>query len=288
MALGVGEFVTLTVVRETDFGYFLTTKDQEVDILLHKREATRSLELDEEVKVFLYHDHQNRIAATMQTPILSIGEIDWLRVVGKNEKEGLFLYNGISRDLFLSKDDLPPDLNKWPNEDDHVLVSMGYDKRGRLMAKRVKGIPVEKMAKKADKSVVNKDVKGRVYHFTDDGSFIFTEENHLAFLHRDETDRQVRLGEEITARVIFLREDGRLNLSMKPRKEESRIEGAEIILEYMESRGGAMPFWDKTPAEDIMSRFQLSKAAFKRALGKLMKEGKIYQENGWTYKKEQK
>lgn len=80
-----------------------------------------------------------------------------------------------------------------------------------------------------------------------------------------------------------MKDDGTINISLLPRKEEGMEDDAAVIYAYMEERGGAMPFWDKSHPEDIKERFNMSKAAFKRALGKLMKEEKVYQEEGWTY-----
>lgn len=105
------------------------------------------------------------------------------------------------------------------------------------------------------------------------------------FIHSSERKEEPRLGEKLTARVIKVKEDGSVNLSLLPRKQDALSVDAEQILTYMRTRNGAMPFWDKSDPEDIKERFNMSKAAFKRALGHLMKQDKIYQEEGWTYEK---
>ena len=97
-----------------------------------------------------------------------------------------------------------------------------------------------------------------------------------------------RLGEKVEGRIIDVKEDGTVNVSLIPRKQEAMDEDAEIILAYLASRNGTMPYGDKSAPEDIQERFNLSKASFKRALGRLMKEGKVYQEDGWTYLKAEK
>ena len=94
-----------------------------------------------------------------------------------------------------------------------------------------------------------------------------------------------RLGEKVEGRIIDIKEDGTINVSLLARKEEALDLDAERIYEYLLSRNGAMPFSDKSMPEEIQERFQLSKGAFKRALGKLLKEGQIYQEDNWTYVK---
>ncbi|MBU8905614.1 CvfB family protein [Desertibacillus haloalkaliphilus] len=284
MTLKPGVMKTLTVARISSFGYFLT--DGTEDVLLHRKEATKELEVDDKVDVFLYHDHQQRLAATMEKPLLTDDGIAWLEVVNVKQGHGLFLYNGISRDLFLSIDELPEDRKRWPRPGDRLPVSMTYDKKGRVMAKLVKGAPIETQAKQADKTLVNSELMGHVYHMLDNGAFLFTDEGYLAFLHNKEMTEQLRLGQALTVRVIFVREDGRVNVTLKPHQLESRISDSVEIYNYLQQRGGAMPYWDKSPSEDIKKRFGISKAAFKRALGKLMKENKVYQEEGWTYAKE--
>lgn len=103
-------------------------------------------------------------------------------------------------------------------------------------------------------------------------------------IHSSERSRLLRLGEQIEARVSHIREDGRVNLAMTQRKEIGRDVDSAALLEFLHSRpGGAMPYSDATPPEIIKQRFGISKSAFKRAMGKLMKEGLITQKENWTY-----
>lgn len=90
------------------------------------------------------------------------------------------------------------------------------------------------------------------------------------------------LVQEITARITYIREDGRVNLSLRQQKENAMIADAEDILNFLHKRNGKMPYCDTTPMEIIKEKFGISKAAFKRALGHLMKDGLIVQEEGWT------
>lgn len=118
----------LAVVREAPFGYFLS--DGHTDILLHQNEATKPLELEEKVCVFLYHDHQNRLSATMHEPIIKNDEMGWLKVVSVRQGHGVFVDNGISRDLFVSMDELPFDRREWPAAGDRLFCSLTWDKKG--------------------------------------------------------------------------------------------------------------------------------------------------------------
>lgn len=125
-------------------------------------------------------------------------------------------------------------------------------------------------------------VKGRVYNVIEDGAFIVTPENYIGFIHNDETPQSLKVDTQVEARVTYVREDGKLNLSLKPPKEVGRLHDAERIMEYLKKRKGAMPYSDQTPPDVIKDVFGISKAAFKRALGKLMKDGLVEQKDNWV------
>ena len=96
------------------------------------------------------------------------------------------------------------------------------------------------------------------------------------------------VGEEITARITYVRDDGRINVSMRPLKQTAIDVDAESILALLYSRNGKMPYGDHTAPELIKERFKISKSAFKRALGQLIKTGYVEQREGWTYLLENK
>lgn len=282
-----GIIVKLKVARKADFGYFLTSeKENSEDVLLHKRQVTQPIEVGDIVEVFLFHDHQGRLAATMEQPIVSLGKSAWLKVVSVNERDGVFLYNGVDRDLFLSMDDLGPDRALWPKVGDEIPVSLIYDKKGRLMGRLLRGAPVEENAAHAPKTILNEEVTGTIYSFAEKGVFVMTKEGYIAFLHFNETSDELHLGKVITGRVTFVRDDGKINISMQPKAHERRHDDADKIYEFLLKREGGMPYTDNSDPTIIKQKFDMSKGAFKRAIGKLLKEGKIYQKDGWTYKKE--
>ncbi|MBR3457780.1 MAG: RNA-binding protein, partial [Selenomonadaceae bacterium] len=96
-------------------------------------------------------------------------------------------------------------------------------------------------------------------------------------------EERPRVGENVDVRVTFVRTDGRLNASLREPKEKAMLTDAGRILEFLEGRNGRMPYSDDTSPEVIRDRFRVSKAAFKRAMGHLMKEGRIEVKDGWTY-----
>ncbi len=285
MKLQAGTFVILKVARETEFGFFLT--DGENDVLLHISELNgKKVKIDDEIKVFLYHDHVNRISATLDEPILTLGEEGWLEVKDINQKLGIFLDNGISKQILLPRSELPTESEYWPALNDQVFVKLGTDKTGRVLAELGSIDSLEKISTQADNQLLNKILTGYVYLITREGWLLFIpQEKLLGFIHRTQSFKNLRLGEKVTARVTYVREDGRINLTFKQAKEKARIEDADRILNYLKERGGSMPYDDATSPQIILEKFQLSKAAFKRAIGKLLKEGKIEQKEGWTYLK---
>jgi predicted RNA-binding protein (virulence factor B family) len=131
-------------------------------------------------------------------------------------------------------------------------------------------------------------VTGAIYNYTDAGAFLFSEERYIVFIANKEMNPQSRpkVGQVVTARVTYIRDDGRLNASLKESKEKALITDAEKIMELLHNRNGKMPYSDESSPEVIRDKFGISKAAFKRALGHLLRENRIVEEDGWTYLKE--
>ncbi len=283
--LQAGTVVSLMVDRDAPFGYFLTNGEE--DVLLHNKELTDDFNEDDRNTVFLYQDHQGRLAATMKIPTVQMGTYDWVEVVEVKPSLGVFVNIGISKDILISKDDLPSVNHIWPAKGDMLYCTLKTDKHGRLFGKLATEDVIRSISKPASKKDFNKNVTGRVYRLLLVGTFIYTEEGYIGFIHETERREEPRLGENVQGRVIDVKDDGSVNVSLIGRSHELLDEDAQKIYSYMEGRGGAMPYFDKSDAEDILERFQMSKGAFKRALGRLMKEGKVYQEDGWTYFKKE-
>ncbi|MGG4268192.1 CvfB family protein [Peribacillus simplex] len=284
-----GLAVELEVERKADFGWFLT--DGSEDVLLHHSEMNEGteLELGDEVTVFIYHDKQARLTATMKIPEIQIDQYGWAEVVNVKRKLGVFVNIGLSKDILVSLDDLPNIDRLWPEVGDRLYVSLKTDRNDRLFGKLATEDVIQEIAVKAPlKGVRNTTVKGNVYRLLMVGSFFVSEEGYRCFIHESERKEEPRLGELVEGRVIDSKEDGTLNVSLFPFKQDLMGEDADVIFTYLMNRGGAMPYGDKTPPDDIQFHFGLSKGAFKRALGKLMKEDKIYQEDGWTYSSDRK
>ncbi|WP_342565032.1 S1-like domain-containing RNA-binding protein [Paenibacillus sp. FSL R7-0345] len=289
MSLIAGTIVTLEVLREVSpYGYFLGAGDQ--DVMLHYTELVGSKpKIGSKVEVFIFFDTEDRLAATMKKPFLTLGELALLEVADIHPRLGCFLEMGLGRQLLLPIGELPELIELRPQIGDKVFVLMEHDKQGRLRAKLAGEQELAPLAFSAPESWRGQNVTARVYRPLQMGTFVVIDGGVLGFgvigmIHSSERSRLLRLGEQVEARVSHIREDGRVNLAMTQRKEIGRDVDSAALLEFLHSRpGGAMPYSDATPPEIIKQRFGISKSAFKRAMGKLMKEGLITQKENWTY-----
>ena len=276
-----GDVVTLKVARIGEMGAFLDagTGNTSDDILLHKLQQTEDVREGDKVKVYLYLDPNKRLTASMKLPKMREGQLGYVKVLSVT-RDGGFVDIGAERGVFLPYSQMRGHVS--PNQ--LVWVKLYRDKSGRpAVTMRVEDDMV-KASKPAEGVKVGDKVTGTVYNILPEGFFIFTNQRFIAFLHRSEVPGgRLDFGQEITCRVTFIREDGRLNCSMRLQKENALVADAEEIYNFLVKRGGKMPYCDSTPLEIIKQKFGISKAAFKRALGHLMKQGKIRQDDGWTY-----
>jgi len=279
----IGQTTTLTVARKASFGYFLT--DGNEDVLLHFNQANQEFEENDEVEVFLYVDSEGRISASTNIPEIAIGRYAWVKVTDTNARIGVFINIGLPKDILLGIDDLPVHKSVWPKPGDLVYITLKLSSTYLLYAKLATDQVIESISVKATRENFNKNVQGHIYRTAKVGSWIYTIEGFKGFIHESQRPVEPRIGEKVEGRIIDVKEDGTINVSLLARKEESQDLDSERIYEYLMSRNGAMPYNDKSMPEDIKDRFDLSKGAFKRALGKLMKEGRVYQEGSWTYVK---
>ncbi|UVI32043.1 CvfB family protein [Paenibacillus spongiae] len=288
MSLVAGTIMKLRVAREVSpYGYFLTDGNEEV--LMHYTEIIGSRpKPGAEVEAFLFYDSEDRIAATMKRPLIQLGEVARLAVADIHPRIGVFLEMGLGRQLLLPMSEQPELKTLRPRRGDEVFVRLEHDKIGRLVAKTAAEEDFMKLVFPAPQSWKNTWVEGWVTKTLKIGSFVLVDGGVVGFgvfgfIPADERLQPLRLGERVRARVTFIREDGRVNLSMSPIKEVGRVEDADRILAFLRERpGGAMPYSDETQAEIIKQKFGISKSAFKRAIGKLMRDGLVTQQGSWT------
>lgn len=270
---------TLKVLRQSDQGSFLDggTGNTNDDILLHKDQQTEPVKIGDEVPVFLYKDPKGRLTASMRLPAIKEGQIGYVEVVNVT-KFGIFVEVGTERGIFMPH----AEMRGRPQLGEKVWVRLYTDKSGRLAVSMDVDDAMRRASKPATEAVVGQMVRGAIYNYTADGAFFITPERWIAFLHRSEMTEHLKVGDMVNARVTYKREDGRINVSMRPVKETAITEDGKVLMQYLQQRNGRMPYSDKTSSEIIKDKFGFSKAAFKRAVGHLMKEGKVIQEDGWT------
>jgi len=277
---GPSQVVELTAVRESELGVFLDaeTGNTNDDILLHTIQQTAPVKVGDRVRVFLYLDPKRRLTASMRTPRMKEGQVARLRVINVT-KEGAFLDVGAERGIFLPY----AGMRGRPQIGETVWAKLYTDKSGRLAVTMEVEDELRRASRPAEGVRVGDHLKASIYNITERGIFLFTEERYIAFIDHREVQNRPRVGETVEIRVTYLREDGRLNASLRPPKETARIEDADRLLALLMEHDGKMPYTDDTSPEVIQDRFHISKGAFKRALGRLMKDGLVEQRDGWTY-----
>lgn len=293
MSLEAGTVTRVFVRREMPpYGWFVGEDEAEgPDVLLPYAEAVvKRPEPGEDTLVFLFHDDKGRMTATQRTPLIRFGELAKLTVADFNPKFGYFLEIGIGRQLLLPVKEMPPERqNAWPRAGDELHVVMKRDKEGRMLARLAQIDDFATLVFRAPSSWKGEWVDAYVTDVFRDGAFALTEGGVLGFgalgyIHDGVMSHPLRIGEKFRARVTQVRDDGRVTLGMRPPKETGRLEDADRLLAFLRERpGGGMPYSDETSADIIQKRFGISKSAFKRALGKLMKDGLVTQKGSWTY-----
>ena len=261
----LGEKQVLTVVKTVDFGVYLGSEKERV--LLPKKQVPAGIEPGDPIEVFLYKDSSDRLIATTNEPKLTLGGLAVLEVLQVG-KFGAFMDWGLEKDLFLPFKEQTTKVK--PGE--KYLVTLYVDKSERLCAsmKVYHHLRTDSPYQKDDQ------VKGIVYETSGQfGIFVAVDNQYSALIPRREVFREIPIGTVIDARVTEVKEDGKLDLSVREKGFLQMDKDAELILQNLEERGGVLPFNDKADAELIKEEFGMSKGAFKRAVGRLYKERKI-------------
>lgn len=261
----LGKKVRLMIVKQVDFGVYLGNSQEKV--LLPKKEVPKGAELGDPVEVFLYKDSSDRLIATTGEPKITLGELKVLKVADTG-KIGAFLDWGLPKDLLLPFREQTGKVKKG----DEILVSLYVDKSDRLCAtmKVYEKLRQDPPYQKDDR------VEGIIYDSSDNfGMFVAVDDCYSALIPKREVFGDMRVGDRIQARVVRVKEDGKMDLAVREKAFMQMDADAKMVLKKIQENGGRMPFTDKAEPERIKKEFGLSKNAFKRAVGRLLKEGKI-------------
>ena len=258
-------------------------KGNEEDIMMNFSDATEEVQVGETVHVFLYANRRGELTATMQMPSMTGDTFGWAKVIRVDETEGVYVDIGSSFEVLVNGADMPQIRKLWPKPGDELYMTLRTDLGGGIFGRLATEERVLDHYTKAESALYNANLTARAYRLLPVGSFMLTiPENYRIFIHNTEQQSEPRLGQEVAVRVIEVHDDGTLNGSMMPRVEERLSGDAEVLFNYLNDVGGRMPFTDKSSPDEIQEMFSMSKGAFKRALGRLMKERRIIQEDGWT------
>lgn len=264
----LGTTTRMYISKRSKFGVYLRSGDYpELEVLLPNNQVEKNMEKGDILEVFLYKDSDDRLIATRQKPYIKRGELAALKVTDVTSI-GAFLNWGLAKDLFLPFKEQTSRVHMG----DTVLVALYVDKSERLCATMhvYDYLSTDSEYKKGDK------VHGRIYEITDSfGVFVAVDDKYSALIPHNEMSREFKVGEEIDARIKSVTEEGKLTLSLQEKVKVQMGMDAELIYERLEENNGFLPFHDKTSPEIIKREFQISKAAFKRAIGRLLKEKKI-------------
>ena len=266
--LELGKRQVLKIVKKTDFGVYLSdTEEAEERVLLPKKEVPQQSVIGDELDVFLYKDSKDRLIATTRQPKVELGQIGMLRVK-EVAKIGAFLDWGLEKDLLLPF----KQQTRRVREGEECLAALYIDKSSRLCATMnvYEYLQTDSPYKKDD------HVKGTIYQISERfGVFVAVDNRYSGLIPQKEAAGRYQIGDEVEARVTGVKEDGKLDLSTREKAYLQINEDAEAVMLAIEEFSGVLPFTDKASPEVIKREMGLSKNAFKRAVGHLLKEGRI-------------
>ena len=265
----LGEKQRLLVIKRVEFGIYLAEyEDDETRVLLPAKQVPENTRVGDELEVFLYKDSKDRLIATTNEPYLMLGQTAVLKVLEVG-KIGAFLDWGLEKDLFLPFKEMTAKVQP----EDEILVTLYIDKSRRLCA-TMKGI--YDLLEKDSPYEKGMNVSGRVYEFSDNfGPFVAVDDKYSAMIPAFEDCSHLRIGDVIEARITNVKPDGKLDLTLREKAYLQMDADAQKVLEVIDEYAGVLPFNDKASPEVIKREIQMSKNAFKRAVGHLYKERKI-------------
>lgn len=270
MKLNVGKVNNLIIYSIDERGALLKSEDKrDKGVILPIKELPSDKSVGESIDVFIYKDSKDCLAATLKKPYAELGQVSYLKVVDVTSIGG-FLDWGLDKDLFLPMREQTCKIIKGKQ----YLVKIYLDKSQRLCAtmKIDNDLSTHPSYKPGD------TVEGTVYGYNPRlGAFIAIENKYYGFVHTTELFKDLAIGDKSSFRVVKIRDDGRVDLSTRQVAHKQMNSDADVILQMLAIRRGFLPLNDKSDPEEIKKYLSISKNAFKRALGRLLKEKKVLQ-----------
>lgn len=264
----LGEIQILHIIKKVDFGVYLSADSGEADkVLLPQKQVPEGAKVGDEIEVFVYRDSKDRLIATTNTPKLTLHDVARVRVAQVG-KVGAFLDWGLEKDLLLPY----KEQTRKVSEGEECLVALYIDKSDRLCATMnvYPYLSADSTYKKDDR------VRGTVYEISNNfGAFVAVDDKYSGLIPKREFYGNIQIGDVVEARVTDVKEDGKINLSIREKAYLQMDADAQKVMDIIYSYDGVLPFTDKASPEVIRRETQMSKNEFKRAVGRLLKEGKI-------------
>ena len=265
----IGEIQTLRVARVSEYGLYLADEEGN-EVLLPNRYVSLTQKVDDEVEVFVYHDSEDRIVATTETPKITSGKVAWLKVVDKNI-HGAFLDWGVTgKDLFL------------PNRNQQGGVLVGSYKPVYMY---VDNITERCVATTKLKTYVNNEgvvtlsprqkVEALIVSESEIGYRAIVENRHWGMIYKNQLFRNVELGDKVEAYVSRITEDNRVDLSLQQKGFAQVKDSAEVLYDAIVAADGFLALTDNSSPEEIREQLNMSKKLFKRSLGVLMSHNRV-------------
>ncbi len=243
-------------------------------------ENEEELVLGQTVEGFCYIDKDNNQLFTTEIPEVRVGSFGWGEVIDIKRSLGVFVnVNWHNKDLVISLDDLPFEGHLWPKKGDKVYLTVTVDDQDRMWGQLAEEEDFYAISQTGEKEAHNSEINGYAFKLKKAGTYFITEDHFIGFVHPSEREREPRLGEYISGRIIGVREDGVYYVSLLPRAYEVLDDDAAMLLEVLRRSGDQyFKFNDKSDPQAIKNQFGISKGQFKRALGRLMKQRLIEQD----------
>ena len=270
--LRLGDYNTLRIVKSVDFGLYLDG-GEEGEILLPQRYVSKDMHIGDEIEVFIYLDQEERPVATTEHPIAKVGEFASLEVAWVNQY-GAFLKWGLMKDLFCPF----REQKKRMEQGQRHIIYIKVDKDSyRLMATA----KVEKYLEPAPAMKHGDPADILVWQKTDLGFKCIVNNRYQGQIYDNQIFQSLHSGDRLSGFIDHVRQDGKIDLTLQPSGRQHTLDFAEVLLRYLYENDGYCNLGDKSPAELIYDRFQVSKKAYKKAIGDLYRRRLItIEENG--------
>lgn len=262
----LGEMQELEVAKIVNIGAYLQSEDKEKTedrVLLPIKQVPAGTKVGDKINVFVYRDSDDKIIATVKKPKITLGEIATLKVV-EMSRIGAFLNWGLEKDLFLPFKEQIGDIRL----NGEYMVGLYIDKSDRLCAT----MNLFKVLRTDSPYKVNDIVKGTVFSLKRGlGAMVAVDNKYLGLIHEGEIIKPLHPGQSVEVRVSNIKEDGKLDLSLKDAPRLQIDKDGEKIIKVLIRNKGSLPLNDDSSPEEVNKILGMSKSSFKKAAGRLMK-----------------